>query len=259
VTVHAGKPTGAAGTLGADGFSNFSEGEIPIGSLIEDNQIPPLEIPGFLCACVRARSLKTCGGRPPVPGGDVATCADDSACANESCEFTHGEGAFSSGVIGCKGLADVDYTLTIDGQVPEDDPGKVVFERSGGMGPQGSAFLYATTAIATIVGDCGFHPESFAYGIDGLPCTDDDPSQGVAVTVPQTTGSATSTVKTTDGSMVTCAPEGDPVRAVGSPVSCDNLPSTVGFAVAQAFAVEDQPTVGDTAVCSTFRSIDPGL
>ncbi len=49
--------TGAGGTIGADGFTNFSSGQIPVTAKVTDGMLNRADIPGVGCACVRGRAV----------------------------------------------------------------------------------------------------------------------------------------------------------------------------------------------------------
>ncbi len=276
--------TGAGGTTGADGFTDFNEGEIPVAANVTDSKLDTIPIPGIGCACVRGRPVKSCGGRPLLPGNGIVDCtatceggdedglfcdpeggagstcpggtcmARDSLCDGTdqgACAFTHGSGRSASGVFGCNGLTDIDYAVTLD-STDTNEATRSTFTRSGGQAPAGSAFILNSTAIGTITGNCSNGSGNPGLGPDGIACTPDDPAQGQTTTIPQTTGSVAATLthanNMPNGQTLSCTDQGSPVS------SCEALlaGNASGAALANAFNSEDVAIVGDIAVCGKF-------
>jgi len=166
----------------------------------------------------------------------------------------HGDGNAMSGVIGCSGLDLVDYRLTQDaGSTGIPSAPQLTFSGSGGPG---SAVIFGTTAIGTILGACtGCEP---GYGPDCEFCTADDPpsSVGVPTTAPFTTGTATAEVlnaNATSGLSI------GPFSVVGSPLDCVSLlngGSSGGTIVAVATTL-GLPTLGDIALTAQI-AFQPG-
>ncbi len=151
---------------------------------------------------------------------------------------------------------------------------------ASGTGGQGAAVLLNTSAIGTIVdgGGCNTDTSSIGQGqgkgLDGIPCTDDDPpfARGSAQTLPTTTGTAA-------GVLVDANPDGILAGTVfingpctgnslgttcidaikGSEFSCtalmnDPTGGTSGGRIATAFPVLETAKVGDNVVTSLFSA-----
>jgi cysteine-rich repeat protein len=247
-TFRVGGATRAEGVRSCDGAVEFLAGEIPVAQRPEDLEFEPVPIPGVACACVRAAAAEHCApalisSRPPSCdigpecAGNPEVCGDPSLCL-----AAHGEGNASSGIIGCEGMEDVDYTRRASHLEGMDS-----CVRAGGPAPEGAAFLFTSASVGTILGTCDLDESNPDKGPDGIPCTDDDPesTRGVVSTSVQTTGDAggayvgVSTIQ--EG--VVCGPMPCLTRAVGRPFSCGSLAG-------------DPVLLGDFRLCSGIASSD---
>ena len=236
-------------------------GQIPIVVRAGAVRFSGIPIGALGCGCVRGIARKTCGGTFfDADGSPSLDCtpgltAGDGVCAGRKpCAALHGDGNAMSGVIGCSGLDLVDYRLTQDaGSTGIPSAPQLTFSGSGGPG---SAVIFGTTAIATILGACtGCEP---GYGPDCEFCTADDPpsSVGVPTTAPFTTGTATAEVlnaNATSGLSI------GPFSVVGSPLDCVSLlngGSSGGTIVAVATTL-GLPTLGDIALTAQI-AFQPG-
>lgn len=260
--VRLGAPTSDGGLVPCEPGVAFAVGEIPFTQRATDLSFDPASVPGLVCVCVRAQEIRRCGPALVNRRGTDCSVGDDcgsdpSICGDEAeCRSAHGEGNASSGVIGCAGLDDVDYDFHIDGGT-----GAAVCTRSGGRAPAGSAFLYATTRIGTIMdsGTCSEDSGNEAKGPDGIPCTDDDPatSRGAAATtVPLTTGSVAGAIlyagtKPPIEEGANCGALACQTSAEGAPFSCDDLPGAPRLC--SGFGSLAQPMVGDIVVTTCYE------
>jgi hypothetical protein len=217
---------------------------------------PAIPVSTIACACVRAVPAKTCGGTLfDADGSESTDCTPeftvgDGACVGKKpCAFVHGPGNSASGSISCDGgLSGLNYLVTQDSGGSTGQAGAPVIQFSG-VGGAGSALVMSTTAIGTVVGACtGTDP---AYGSDGQFCTNDEPqsSRGTPWTAPSTTGTACARI---DNANATDENTIGPFCISGRAFSCTDLAngSVAGAALASAFAVLNQPTVGDIVVTS---------
>jgi cysteine-rich repeat protein len=263
-TFRLGGATAAGGARSCDGATEFGAGEMPVAARADELSFDPAQVPGLVCACVRAIALRRCGEPLVRPRGTDcsvgADCsADSGACtAPEECRPAHGEGNAVSGVIGCAGLENVDYAAEADNPTSATS-----CTRTGGLAVAGSAFIYSTTAIGTIMdsGTCAEDPSNSAKGPDGLPCTDDDPptSRGVPNTVPLTTGDARARIFNVNGTPanidegVNCGQSPCRTSAMGRPFDCAGLPGNPRLC--SAFSSLRQPTTGDIVVTACFEDL----
>jgi len=144
----------------------------------------------------------------------------------------------------------------------------------GGVCVPGATFNVACSGTNPAT-ECGAnavcHPVDPAKGFDGIPCTADDPpsSQGVATTIPQTTGTGHASVSdafagTSSGQQLvhkSCYPSAQPgetciTSSVGTPFDCSSLagvsPSVTGARLTTAVPIVDGLT-GD-AVLTTLMT-----
>lgn len=260
-------------STGADGHSNFAPGEVPLVSLIDKNinedgspKIDPIQIPGIACACLRGIQFQTCGGLPTVPGNTDAVCSaadgsvDPAKCSGgPACAVVYGPNVSAGGVIGCAGISDVNYSVTLDSI-----SGETVFERSGGPVEVG-AINNSFTAIGVIMGNpmCIEDTGNANNGPDGFPCTNDDPAsaRGTPNLNVQTTGNVAAAVLNANGNQGVnidadsqCGASPCDTTGAGAPKSCEDLlaGNTSGLCLASAFAALAQPSLGDIAVPATF-------
>lgn len=247
-TLRLGSPTGEGGMRACDGAAEFFPGELPVTQRLDDLRFEPMVLPGIACVCVRPVAARRCA--PPLlnarpPSCDIARdCSADAALCGDpaDCRAAHGEGNVTSGIIGCEGLGDVDYNASRD-----EDAGTTTCRRFGEPGPQGSAFLYSSRRVGSILGsDCTEDPGLFENGPDGLPCTDDDPEEarGSEIeTLALTTGEAGATLFTTMSiaAGLECGPFPCQTSEVGRPFSCEALAG-------------EPDTPGDFRLCSAVSS-----
>jgi cysteine-rich repeat protein len=250
---------------------SFKPNEIPVTLRAADLHVPPVKVPGLVCACVRGEATDQFG---PV-GPDYANSG--------------------SGSIGCDdtGLADVDYLFTVDHNVTPgdpnnggglpDDPGCVNGERvedgsrlhphtgacnskgsphfTGG-GPRNSMVILSSTSITLIddKGKCATGNCSIAdYGPDCTPCTSDDLVHDAPSSLATTTGVASVRMYDANdypGVILDAA-------VTGAMVDCDallgdpNHPDLSGSALVSAFGKVDQERLGDAATTSVFACVVP--
>lgn len=262
-TFRVGGPTGAEGVRSCDGTVEFLAGEIPVTQRPEDVEFEPVSVPGVACACVRAAAAERCApalisSRPPSCDLGPECAGNPEICGNPSlCLAAHGEGNVTSGIIGCAGLEDVDYTFRA-----LDLEGVVSCVRDGGPGPEGAGFLFTSARVGTILGTCHFDDTNPDKGPDGIPCTDDDPesTRGVVSTSVQTTGEAGGGYAgvTTIQAGILCGPMPCVTIAVGRPFSCPSLagdPVLLGnFRLCSATAYSDSVTGGAVATSCSEQS-----
>jgi len=270
-------------STGADGFTNFKPGELPIASVINNNQedgigfIDPIVVPGLVCACIRGIELQTCGGRPAFPGNtdpnNGTICIDDPAvCDGDpdgACIPAFGPGVSAAGRVGCvDGLQGDDYQFISYKVAADSLTGDVTLTNEGDSSAQGAAYNLSFTAIGTIQdsGTCSIDESDPRKGPDGIPCTDDDPaeSRGTPSVNLQTTGMATANVLNVNNQSgknieagVNCGAAPCIVSSQGAAVTCENLAAgnTGGLCLASAFGALDQPTTGDIAVPAKFCAL----
>jgi cysteine-rich repeat protein len=265
-TLQAGHPRNEAVTTTDPGLS-FKANEIPVTLRAADLRIPPVSVPGLVCACVR--------GEPTLQFGPTLENS-------------------GSGSIGCddEGLPDVDYLFTVDHNVTPgspgnggglpDDPGCVNGQLEDGSklhphagvcnsvgsphftggGPRNSMVVLSSTSISLLddKGKCADHDCSIPdYGPDCAPCTADDAVHEAPSSLATTTGVAR--VKMYDAN----DEAGATIEATvtGATVNCDallsdpNQPDLSGSALVSAFGKVDQPKLGDAATTSVFACVLP--
>jgi hypothetical protein len=225
--------------------------------------LPAVNVGNFVCGCVRAATVKTCGGTlyeddgvtrstnctPGYTGGDF-DCLGQKPCA-----YLNGSGNAASGMIGCAGLDSVNLATTRDCGGVGMPTGSTLVELSG-MGVPGSALLESTISIGFVFGLCT--GGGIEYGPDGQFCTDDDPifTRSFPLTLPSVTGTVSGTVLNSGD--VTGLPLG-PFTLAGSPFNCAALATGSAFGASLATAVEfcDQQIVGDFVASVVFAAGPP--
>jgi len=279
-----GQPRAQA-SLGADGFTHFNPGEMPIATSIDKNRedgvgfIEPITVPGLVCACIRGIELRSCGGRPVLPGNtdpnNGIICNDDPSACDASpdgpCGSAFGPGVSAAGRVGCvDGLQGGDYDFISYKVAADSLTGDVTLTPAGDASTPGAMYNLSFTAIGTIQdsGTCSIDPSDPRKGPDGIPCTDDDPSQsrGTPSVSLQTTGTATANVLNVNNQTgknieagVSCGAAPCIVSSQGTAVSCENLfaGNTGGLCLASAVATLDQPTTGDIAAPTRYCALAP--
>jgi len=242
------------------GKASTGTGEVPAVIRADEMVFNPVSVPGLVCACVR--------------GGEVPD--------------RYGPGNAASGLIGCgsQGLKDVDYLASIDHNTDDVDPncenghvengsadephagvcnGELTLEFTGD-GPQGSAFLDASSGIS-LIQDGGACAENCAIadnGPDCIPCTADDLNQAEPSSLPLTTGTATGEVFDANNQLgknisadSRCGASNCKTSATGALVACSLLESDPanamsGSALAGALASIDTATIADNVVTVNF-------
>ena len=229
------------------------DGRIPVTQQPAFVQFPPIPVGSLGCACVRGVIFKTCGGTAKEADGvtDSTDCTTDaSVCAGKKpCTAVAGPGNSGEGTIGCTGLSGTNFSITQDAGGASGTARPALLSPQPGSGGPGSALITSGTSISTIVSLCtGSTPE---YGPDGRFCTADDTVHGTATLQALTTGMVCATMRNANGS------DGDnigPFCNTGVPLSCGELASgtTAGAALASAFTLLGQPSVGDITVSGVF-------
>lgn len=231
-----------------------TDGKIPVVLKAEANQTKAIFVLSSACVCLRAVSLKTCGGalweENGTPSTDCTAGYTTGDCTDQKpCTSVYGSDNVAAGTIGCNGLEGVNATVTQDsGGGGTAGP---ILTMLDGSGDAGSAVVYLTTELGFIIGSCTGVVS--IYGADHTFCTDDDPqsSRGKLLTEVLTTGSATASVLNADGIPGNTVPAPPVVATVqGNPVSCDTLATGAsGAALVDAFPdLNAAQQVGDIAV-----------
>ncbi len=227
-----------------------------------DLNIPPIDVAGLACACVRGVPAQSCGGFAIDDQGALGidcTPGHPSAMAcpaNLPCTFVHGAGNSGQGLLGCNGLSPINLNVSQDSNGSA-DPGQClepgvgapicadppVITLSGESNLSGSAILVTHTAIGVRTGSCsGF-------------CTDSDPAaqRGSVNPLILTTGTSTALVTGHDGI------DGEdlgPYSLSGNPVSCSSIGAgnASGVQFSGVFTSINQNLLGDIAVEILFEA-----
>jgi hypothetical protein len=200
---------------------------------IEARQIPASTV---ACMCLRSVVAKTCGGTLFEPDGVTLAqdCSDgftppgSNVCpADRPCAYVHGPGNVASGVIGCEGLAPINFAVRQDCNAEFGAPPYAPETTSSGSGGPGSALIHSSNAIGIWVSDCASTGSEPGLGEDGEFCTDDDLPEfrGEVVTTPLTTGTTTGTVLNVNDFRDM---QVGPVTAYASPFSCAAVENGTG-------------------------------
>jgi len=233
-----------------------------IPAVVKVSTLPPIDVGGLACGCIRSVAAKTCGGTAFNRDGSVATDCTDGYTAggglcpsDKPCTFVHGDGNAGTGVVGCNGLAGVDIAITQDNLTGTPGAPSVRFSASG---PPGSAVLLVSTAIGTVLGSC-----------TAQSCTDAEPfaSRGMIQSLPLTTGTASGEFTNANGipddtvcqcstGDASCPPPScvGPWTTTGAPLDCANLSlgNGSGAALAGSFPVAGLTIVGDAVVTNVL-------
>ena len=218
-------------------------GHIPAVIKTASVSFPKIPLSTIACSCVRAISVKTCGGTLFDEEGRLAgECSDNiplpvQCPVNRPCTFVHGPDNGAAGLIGCGGLDGIDVTMTQDCNAAPEVPAFPPEFAFTGSGPPGSARIVSALQVGTQTGRCtpGF-------------CTDADPAsvRGNPMTMLYTTGRASATL------LHASAPDPEyPGGCVtsGTPFDCAGLtgpvPTVSGANLAAAFASCDAGASGD--------------
>lgn len=263
-------------------FGKERNGTIPVTTIAASVVFPKIEVGGLACACVRGIAAKTCGGTAfAKAGGQAKDCtpgysnagdtSKDGPCPAElPCGFVSGPGNSAIGLLGCNGLAGVNFQFLQDDLDGSCSPGPCTHPpvvTIGGSGPPGSGIILNSTAIGNVTGAC---TTNF--------CTDNDKFtvRGVITTLPLTTAIAaakwTNANGLEDNSICNC-PNGDPscsdadcirtaenpegaIQVTGAPILCAALgqdpPNVSGASLAGAFTAPNINIVGDAAVTNVL-------
>ncbi len=227
-----------------------------------DLTIPPIDIVGLACACVRSVPAKTCGGFVLDDQGALATdCTPgfpgtQSCPASLPCTFVHGPENAGQGLLGCQGLSPIDVAISQDSNGSADpgqclEPGVAapvcadspLIVLSGTSATNGSQLLATHMAVGIRTGSCsGF-------------CSDADPlsQRGSVNPFDLTTGVSSGLITGHDGI------DGEnlgPYPATGAPVSCSNLTSggNSGLTLAGHSTVINENLFGDTVIEGRFEA-----
>jgi cysteine-rich repeat protein len=270
-------PPGISGTITLTTGAEGADGAIPLVVKANGVDVQPIQV-GPVCVCIR-----------PVVREDL-----------------FGPNNVAAGVIGCNGLDGINADLFLDHNTNDNDPdcsatdpnldaqacredaltppacnphslhpgvcnGPLTLATSG-SGPAGSAFLKLSVAVALIgatqpnEAGCAVNTANPAKGPDGIPCTADDPDQGVPGIIPVTTGLASLTLAHASNiAGSTIAPglpcgtsECDPMSG-GAPFDCAALAAhptggTDGAALGLVVPVLDTLATGDIVVTQTWST-----
>lgn len=229
--------------------------------------IPTIDVGGLACACVRGVAAKSCGGTVfEADGKQALDCTDGftagaSVCTDAGknpCAFINGPGNASAGTIGCNGLEGANFSQTQDSRGSQDPPeclaqpglgaptcaADAVLTLSGHGGP-GSAVVFNTQAIATVLGACSAAPAGY--------CTESDPfsARGTPATAPLVTNNASGEMFNINGEDgVNLGPFSD----TGVNYNCATPLNVSGSALAGAFTAPNQATTGDIVVTSLIKA-----
>ena len=209
------------------------------------NVVRRLIVSTLIDGCLRAVSLRTCGGTLFEPDGSESPSCTPSfpgevRCPDgRPCAFVHGPGNSASGVLACgaEGLPGVDVSLTRDGGGA--DPNQTQLDLTG-SGPQGSALVLNSIAI-------GSADVPFPGG-----CADDDPVaiKGSPITLFSTTGMACCEVR--NANMLPGNTVGRSCVA-GQPLNCAALHGEpLEGGIAGTVAALGLATFGDTCIAMQF-------
>ncbi len=240
-----------------------SDGVTPVAIKTADVSFAPARIPGLGCACVRAREHPAFGAG--VAGAGVVGCGP-AGLPEVDIDVTR---AHNIGVVGQGGFTAADCAAaggSVEGGAnPHPDVCNGPPQTSTHtQGPPGSALITLNTAVGLIPGgECSTDLRNRLNGPDGIPCTDDDPSesQGVATLIVSTTGTATATITqannisaATLGSNTLCGSRPCEATAQGNPLDCSAFAagSITEFTLASASAALDRPMIGDDLTTSDF-------
>jgi cysteine-rich repeat protein len=268
---------GLSGTIGVTTGSTGSDGTIPLVVKTGAVNIAPIQI-ASLCACVR-----------PVVRADL-----------------FGAGNVGAGTIGCAGLDPVNAAMALDHTTEDFDADCAAMDAetdsaacrenvpapppcnrnsfhpgacngplhliAGGEGPSGSAFFRLSIAVSFITAaepaeeGCEPNLDNPGKGVDGIPCTNDDPDKGVARIIPVTTGLASlaivdqSAIQGTSIALGSTCGDGpcDPA-STGAPFNCDALAAdptggTDGAALALTVPMIDELAVGDSVLAMVWNT-----
>ncbi len=216
---------------------------------------------GLPCGCLRAVVYKTCGGTlyetdgvTPSPnctegygGGGAGVCVEKNPCT-----AAFGAGNSALGIIGCNGLAPINFTVVQDSGGSSGHAAPAMYSWNDTGGP-GSAVMFSATSLGIIVGLCtGSTPD---YGPDGEICTADDPltSRGVAAVAPLVTGKVSGKLQNANG---VDGNDVGPFSLNGAPFDCVALangnPSGATL-VGVSISLNQRP-FGDIVTTSSFVS-----
>ena len=201
---------------------------------------------GGRCQVIGGEAVSTvCHSNNDCPGS-VCVGVDDATCTNQDAPAPTGSGrpACLEKKLQCFAGANDGKPCTKPADCPGGGCGVACNTNSGhpgvcnsptifrntGTGPAGSALLLNTTGFGLLTADAGACTTDTSdplKGPDGIPCTDDDPVQarGVAVTLPTTTGIASTNIidaNNTKAALVTAGP-GFVTAVEGRPFSCSAL------------------------------------
>lgn len=286
---------------GPNGEVLFNPGQIPVAVRANEVHFDPVSVPGLRCACVRGIPVPAfgngitavgeigCGAAPLTdinyrlvqdhntnpgdPNNRSQGTPDDAECDDSitlpggivSVACKEGTGANCS-------AANFSHTGVCNG------PRQITL--SGGPTPPGSVFLLSNSAIGLLSdgGACdttGPRPGRPCpvpdYGMDCLPCTDDDLDKGIPQYVPFTSGTAQAAVfdaNNNAGSTTaiiidqgrSCSGFNDCITsATGKPLDCEQLLANPtgglsGSALAVAFPSIDARGIGDNVTSATFSA-----
>ena len=254
---HIGAMTGPGGTRSIDGLADFAAGDVPVALRAEDAHFAPVELPGReapdlepRCVCLRAVARPRCAA---LPAHRLAACEYADQCSPETASCGAGpcgrgrDGNAAEGIIACGSAADLPFARYryVERMIQPN-----FFESEcvdvGAAPPPGSAVIAITLEASVSAGGCAASTGDPARGLDGLPCTADDP------TPPFTQGFTVVLTTTAVGNEI-------PVICLGTPEECADVPRVVvdeeeGSPFSCGELERRPPAPGNAQLCFTTAS-----
>ena len=236
----------------------------PIVIKAADVAFDPVQVPGLVCACVRAGAKDEYG--PGNSGLGQTSCSDAGLQdINYVTTVDHNTNDQPGACAGCTaGDSSCTSGFLEDGSAAHPHAGVCnglpQTVHSGGNGGVGATIIDSNTGITLISdsGTCSTDTTDPNKGPDGIPCDDDDPNQ-VAPSVTNTT-SGTAGAQVIDANNAAgkkiaagqaCGATSCATQVTGIPANCATG-SVSGSATASAFVGLDAAQIGDEVVTSTF-------